>query len=431
MKMKCSSTPQKAPKSNRLFHSPDSQTLVSSTKLFSVPAICSNTAEPFLTDKYHFIFSLEGRSQQAVLEKTFLTKLKKDNVRITWEEAVMDLRTRACEVKIDITDLGAVSFNGDWMVFGLYFYSNNALINHPASKSSLKFDRSGQVFDDDLISKREEWDECRMVKMEEKSFCDVGKQEEFVNFLEEDSSHFIAPESSSHICHVEHTKPVDESLNVSMIVHPDLSHHDREDNNERIELFREVVYADSLIWRSSFGNDDDAVDVKFEEALASNGVLENLGNLADAFDELYDEYFTKNHENPMPLRYDDDEMQMQNSSWVSPTSTKTKKYEINNSALSSPSLASTPAPKSDLEFAIDISSSSLSECDVKVELVKKDSGYFESFSSGDLTVESATIANSEVTRTGEVSHNTRNLFFKQLFGFSVNLLISELKSVIF
>jgi len=427
MKRKCSSTPKRASKSNTsLFLGHNSQTLVSSTKLFSVPAVCSTAAEPFPADKYHFIFFHEGRRQQALLEKTFLTGLKKDNVRITWEQAVMILTVGCCEVKIDITDLGSASFY-DWMVFGLHFYTNNALIN-PASKVCLNVESSREVFDDNLSSKSEEGGECRMVRIEEESSCDVGNQGEA-------SSHFIAVESSSHICDVEYKKPVDESLilsgdtnqeftNISMIVHPDLSNHHREDNNDRIELFREVVYAGPLIWRSSVGNDD-TIDVKFDEAVASNGVLENLENLADAFDELYDEYFTNNYEeNLMLLGYD--EMEIRDS--VSSTSTtKTKKSESDNSALSSPSLSSTPASKCDLESASDTSSSSLSECDDKVQLVKKDSGYFESFSSGDLTDSSEM----PMPSACQVSHQTRNLFFKQLLGFSVNLVISELKSVIF
>ena len=107
-----------------------------------------------------------------------------------------------------------------------------------------------------------------------------------------------------------------------------------------------------------------------------------MENLADAFDELYDEYFTNNYEeNLMLLGYD--EMEIQGSSWVSSAfTTKTNKPESNNPALSGPSLASTPASKCELESASDMSSSSLSECDDRVQLVKKDSGYFESFSSG-------------------------------------------------
>jgi hypothetical protein len=49
---------------------------------------------------YNFTFVHEGRQQQAVLDKTFLTGLEKDNVRITWEQATKELHL-GCEVRVD------------------------------------------------------------------------------------------------------------------------------------------------------------------------------------------------------------------------------------------------------------------------------------------------------------------------------------------
>jgi len=442
MKKNYSSTPKKACMSNTgLFHhySPHSQSLVSSTKLFSVPAIFSTTAatRPFPADKYDFIFFHHGRRHQAVLKKTFLTGLKKDNVRITWEEAVMYL-TVGCEVKIDISRLGF----GNWMVFGLYFYTNNAVMN-PASKLSQEIESRIQAFDDNLSNERGVGDECRMVRIEdEQSSSDGRNQREIVKDLEEESSCLLATESLSIICDGEYERSVDGSLvksdefnqeltNISMIVHPDLADHHIElkSNNESIDLFREVVYADALLWRSGVGSDD-AIDVIFDEVLASNGIFENLGNLADDFDELYDNYFTKTYGNR--LKNDKDESEFKDSSWIYSTSTTKTKMSESNSVLSSPSLASTPAPKCDLESGSGMSNTSLSESESS-EKVKKDSesGYFESFSSGDLTAECSTNANSEMTRTCQVSHDIIKLFFKQLLVFSVTLLIPEFNSVIF
>jgi len=161
MKSNCSFTPKRASKSNPcLFLGHNAQSSVSSTKLFSVPAIFSTAAGLLPADEYHFIFSHDGRRQKAVLKKTFLTGLKKDNVRITWEDAVMDL-TVGCEVKIDITDLGAPYSYGNLVVFGLYFYTNNAVMN-PESKFSLNGESRIEVFDDIHANKREEGGEYGM-----------------------------------------------------------------------------------------------------------------------------------------------------------------------------------------------------------------------------------------------------------------------------
>ena len=93
--------------------------------LFSVPAVLSATSgTASVTSAYIFIFLQEGRRQQAVLDKTFLTGLEKDNIRITWEEARGEL-IAGCDIKIDVTQVRSSPNSEIWLVFGLYFSSIN------------------------------------------------------------------------------------------------------------------------------------------------------------------------------------------------------------------------------------------------------------------------------------------------------------------
>merc|ERR1719318_1708370 len=135
------STPSKIP---RMKDSPLTKTFFTfaPVNLFSVSAVFSTTSSP-TQEGYNFTFVHEGRQQEAVLDKTFLTGLEKDNVRITWEQATRELYCGQ-EVRVDVTQLKNKAFDQKWLVFGLYFYTIFCLGDPAAEFAGICLDSSCQ-----------------------------------------------------------------------------------------------------------------------------------------------------------------------------------------------------------------------------------------------------------------------------------------------
>merc|ERR1712013_840191 len=177
----------------------------------------------------------------------------------------------------------------------------------------------------------------------------------------------------------------------------------------------EDIYIDSLLWRSNIDMDDHSIDATFEEALADNGIIEPLDDLVDAFDELYNAYIIKNNFEEIG---DLNEGQSESSdSWND--SGDLDKYDIYPDT---PTLKSTPSSNKNWENSKPILGTGL-----------VDSGFLDSFDLGSESVCDVTAEKEHyppaVKNPAQVAKGSRRSFLRQLFGFSLIILISELVSL--
>merc|ERR1719470_202833 len=301
------STPSKIP---RIKDSPLTKTIstFAPVNLFSVSAVFSTTSSP-TQEGYNFTFVHEGRQQEAVLDKTFLTGLEKDNVRITWEQATRELYCGQ-EVRVDVTHLKSKAFGQKWLVFGLYFYTIFCLSDPSAEFAGICPDSSCQHNSDvDGANSKED-----QLKGENPSSGTLRSefQTEDTPFLLPDSPPVQEIESSSNegengIVSLEDlTNSSDGSFSISfgsmsesesgesgedfsMLANPDLatSHMEDVSVNDDVRLPCEGIYFDSLVCESSIPKDASIIDAQFEKVLEENGLLENYNHFAAAFNKIW------------------------------------------------------------------------------------------------------------------------------------------------
>jgi len=382
----------------------------SSEKLFSVSAILAfEQAASSSETKYTFTFFHKGRRQQAVLEKVFLTGLKKDNIRITWEHARTELKSGGA-VRIDVTRLKSASLSDDWLIFGLYFFSfHNNVVNHISHLREINNGRSRPENVDKLRKKdgqrRISWDSSKTVTMAIDE-VDIGIVNED-KYSENTDEKTIVGQLSEIVDSLDDNVP---------------SFHDVDVENSREEVTNEDVYVNSLLWRSIMDVDDQLIDAEFEEALSNNGILEYLDDLSDEFDRLYVDYFTKNDFDELVhmKEYQTEKSQPSPPAWKSPHALTDSEY-----------LASVQVPHS--IKSTPPSGRSLENSRPSLGTGMMDSGFFDSFDSGsesmcDVTVETENDTTA-VKNIGHVSKDTISNFFKQVLGFSLRILMSELRSI--
>jgi len=382
----------------------------SSEKLFSVSAILAfEQAASSSETKYTFTFFHKGRRQQAVLEKVFLTGLKKDNIRITWEHAKTELKSGGA-VRIDVTRLKSASLSDDWLIFGLYFFSfHNNVVNHISHLREINNGRSRPETVDKLMKK----DGQRRISRDSSITVTMAIDEVDIAIVNEDKY----SENTDVKTIVGQLSEIVDSLDDNVP-----SFHDVDVENSREEVTNEDVYVNSLLWRSNMDVDDQLIDAEFEEALSNNGILEHLDDLSDEFDRLYVDYFTKNNFDEL-VHMKEDQTDKSHSSppaWKSPRALSDSEY-----------LASVQVPHS--IKSTPPSGRSLENYRPSLGTGMIDSGFFDSFDSGsesmcDVTVETENDITA-VKNIGHVLKDTTNDFLKQVLGFLLRILMSELRSI--
>ena len=378
--------------------------------LFSVSAVFSDTTSPS-KEGYNFTFVHKGRRQEAVLDKTFLTGLEKDNVRITWEQARRELHL-GHEVRVDVTQLKSKSLDQQkWLVFGLYFYtifylnetSSGELAGICPDSSCKRNSDFGWANSkkDNLKGKnpisqtlrsafqREPEDKIDLLedspsvqKVESSSSEETNINSSLVDVNSSDASFSISFGSMS--------ESGESGYDFSMLANPDLatSHMEDVSVNEGVRLPNEGIYFDSLVWRSSIPTNASVIEAQFEKVLEENGLLENYNHLADAFDQIFEESLsntiivismTPPDNNTVLNTTNSSEPELSpSSSLILGSQLQDSEKEI--TARTGPAMASTPAEKCG---DVDRSLSGLGlESIGKFIPVKMDSGYYETFSSG-------------------------------------------------
>jgi len=384
----------------------------SSEKIFSVSAFLAyEQAASSSETKYTFTFFWNERRQQAVLEKTFLTGLKKDNIRITWEHAKTELKSGGA-VKIDVTRLKSASLSDDWLVFGLYFFSfHDNVVNHTYYLREINNAGSRPETVDTLGKK----DGQRRFSRDSTNTDAIAIDEVDIGFVREDKYGVSTDETFDGQLSAIVDSPDDKYVP---------SFHNVDVENSAKEITNEDVYTDSLLWRLIVDVDDHLIDAEYEEALSTNGVIEPLDDLSNEFDKLYGDYFIK--DNFSELDMNEDECEKSHSSPTvgkSPNSWNDPEELVNSSSVPVPcTMKSTPASDKCLEN---------SRLTLGTGMI--DSGFFDSFDSGsesmcDVTVEKENDTTA-VKNIAHVSIDTRSNFFKQLLGLSIRILISELRSI--
>merc|ERR1719470_361179 len=403
------STPSKIP---RMKDSPLTKTFSTfvPVNLFSVSAVFSTTSSP-TQEGYNFTFVHEGRQQEAVLDKTFLTGLEKDNVRITWEQATRELYCGQ-EVRVDVTQLKSQAFDQKWLVFGLYFYTIFCLGDPSAEFAGICPDSSCQHYSDvgGANSKEDQLEgENPSLRTLRSNF-----QTEDSTVLLPDSPPVQEIESSRNegengdvvLENVENSSDASFSISfgsmsesesgesgedISMLANPDLttSHMEDVSVNDGVRLPCDGIYFDSLVCESSIPKDASVIEALFEKVLEENGLLENYNHFAAAFDQIFEES-SCNTKNLVTMTPSDNTVLITTNSCKvserSPSSSPILASEASQyskkeiTAGTGPALASTPAEKcgdGDHSLGFGLEGTGISP-------VKMDSGYFETFSSGSL-----------------------------------------------
>jgi len=424
------------PSPSKLRPSTDTYEIFASEKLFSVSAIFSSVhASSSSETKYAFTFLHKGKKQQAVLEKTFLTGLKKDNVRITWEKATAELKI-GCIVRIDVTKLKSAPLHENWLVFGLYFFSFHTNVSNVNGALDVESIRKR----DDGFSKRA--DETNVLGSRRKGHSvfssinngcmreNIGETLVDINNVKHDS---IIEEMTLEKHNPTTLDLTKDCPNVSYVDYKGLI------PNKGVEaMVNDAIDTDSsILYKSSMSTD--FIDNEFDEVLKKNGVLKGseIDDLSDAFETLYEEYFCQekvemfNEKNeccdlkwsPNPNdpeyigKHDKLESGMldtSDSSAVSPSLmpsliTTCGKDEV--SFPPSPGKPSSVPALNDSGFCDFFPPGSALACD------------------GDCKEELKEKRMVGVTEMGHVSKDTRWQFFKQLLGVSVQIFISELNSL--
>jgi len=388
----------------------------SSEKLFSVSAILAyEQAASSSETKYTFTFFHNGRRQQAVLEKVFLTGLKKDNIRITWEHARTELKSGVV-VRIDITRLKSASLCDDWLIFGLYFFSFHIdVVNHVSYPRKINNGRSRPETDDKLRKK-----DGQSIMSRDSSNTDTMA-------IDIDEVDIVIANEDEY----------DENTDEKTIVGPLSEIVDSPDDNyvpsfhgvdveySSEEVSNENVYANSLLWRLVLDVDDNLIEAEFEEVLSNNEILEHLDDLSDEFDRLYDDHCIKNKFDELVDKNKDQSEKSHSSTPAckGPHVVDASEDLDNCASVQVPlSIKSTPASgKSTINSRPSFGKGMM------------DSGFFDSFDSGsesmcDVTVETENDTTA-VKSIGHVSKDTLSNFFKQVLGFSLRILMSELRSI--
>jgi len=383
----------------------------SSEKLFSVSAILAYEHAASSSEmKYTFTFFHDGRRQQAVLEKVFLTGLKKDNIRITWEHARTELKSGGA-VRIDVTRLKSASLSDDWLIFGLYFFSfHNNVVNHISYLREINDGRSRP----ETVDKHRKGG-LRRILRDSLNTDSMAINEVDIGIVNEDKYGKNTDEKTivgqlSEIVDTPDDNYVPSFRNVDV-------------ENSREEVTNEDVYVNSLLWRSIVDEDDHLIDAEFEEALSNNGILDHLDDLSDEFDRLYGDYFTKNNfEELVDTNKDQSEKSHSSPPACKSPHSLNDSEDLDNCANVQHSIKSTPASGKGLENSQPTLGKGM-----------MDSGFFDSFDSGsesmcDVTVETENDTTA-VKNIGHVSKDTISIFFKQVLGFSLKILLSELISI--
>jgi len=420
--------------------------------LFSVAAVFSSTTSPPQAG-YNFTFVHEGRQQLAVLDKTFLTGLEKDNVRITWEQATRELLL-GCEVRVDVTQLKRKSFDEKWLVFGLYVYT--VFCSGDLSSKDLAGicpDSCHLNSDGDLVKSKENMfnGENLNSRTLRSAFCaKIDLLEDSLRVQEVVSSTFKKTNVDASLVDVEDFSDVsfgsvsdsgESSDKFSMLVNPDLatSHMEEVSVNEGIELPNEGIYFDSLVWRTGIPTDASVIEAQFEKVLEENGLLENYNHLAKAFDQIFEDYLNNTQFVVSTSPPGNTVLNITNSveSEISPSSSlilgsqPSQDSEKDISVRTGPALASTPSEKcgggdhSLPGFGL--------EGTEKFTPVKMDSGYYETFSSGSLleiSSESDESINPAVKNLAMLPSSGTGGVFRHFLIFSVKQIIYELASFI-
>merc|ERR1719318_2065453 len=447
------STPSKIP---RIKNSPLTKpfSTFAPVNLFSVSAVFSTTSSP-TQEGYNFTFVHEGRQQEAVLDKTFLTGLEKDNVRITWEQATRELYCGQ-EVRVDVTQLKNKAFDQKWLVFGLYFYTIFCLGDPSAEFAGICPDSSCQHNSDvgGANSKENQLEEenpsSRTLRnkfqtedstvllpdsppvQEMKSSKNEGENGDVVLEDLENSSDASFSISFGSMSESESGESGDD---FSMLANPDLTASHMEDVSvtDGVRLPYEGIYFDSLICESSIPTDALVIEAQFEKVLEENGLVENYNHFAAAFDKIFEESACNTKTLISTTLSDNTVLNTTNSSIVpelSPSSSPILASEASQysekeiAAGTGPALASTPAEKCgdgdhSLGFGLE---------ETGISPVNMDSGYYETFSSGSLL---------EMSNDSEESSNPAEKtltkspggFLRQFLFFSLEQIISELASI--
>ena len=345
-----------------------------SEKLFSVSAILSSVhAASSSESKYIFTFLRGGKRQQAVLEKTFLTGLKKDNIRITWEQAETQLKSGG-EVRIDVTRLKSASLSEDWLIFGLYFFSiHNNVLNHFSYLKEIDNDESRQETVDKFGKEDGQFrvsGDSTNSEQDVKAIAEVDSSIVVEGKHGENTSEKILDGQLSAIVF-----PLIDDTSTDFPVDTNHAHSLNKVENSGKEMINEDIYIDSLMWRSNIDMDDHSIDATFEDALTDNGIFEPLDDLVDAFDKLYDVYFNKdNFEEIGDLNEGQSETLNTSSTWKSSDSWNDS-GDLDKHAIypDTPTLKSTPSSNKNWENSKPTSGTGL-----------VDSGFLDSFDSGAL-----------------------------------------------
>jgi len=388
----------------------------SSEKLFSVSAILAyEQAASSSETKYTFTFFHNGRRQQAVLEKVFLTGLKKDNIRITWEHARTELKSGGA-VRIDVTRLKSASLCDDWLIFGLYFFSFHIdVVDHISYPREIYNGRSRPETDDKLRKKDGQSIMSRDSSNTDTMAIDIDEVDIVVANEDE------YDENTDEKTIVGQLSEIVDSPDDNYVP----SFHDVDVENSREEVTNEDVYANSLLWRLVMDVDDNLIEAEFEEALSNNGILEHLDDLSDEFNKLYKDHFIKNNFDEL---VDMNEYQTDKTHSSPPAC---KSLHALNASEDLDNCASVQVPLS--MMSTPASGKSIINSRTSLRTGMMDSGFFDSFDSGsesmcDVTVETENDTTA-VKNIGHVSKDTISIFFKQVLGFSLKILLSELISI--
>merc|ERR1719470_653660 len=386
------SSPSKIP---RMKDSPLTKTFFTfaPVNLFSVSAVFSTTSSP-TQEGYNFTIVHEGRQQEAVLDKTFLTGLEKDNVRITWEQATRELYCGQ-EVRVDVTQLKSKAFDQKWLVFGLYFYTIFCLGDPAAEFAGICPDSSCQhnsyvgwanSKEDQLEGEHSSSQTLRSeFQTEDKTVLlpdsppvqeiqfsrnDGGNGNVSLEDLENssDASFSISFGSMSE------SESGESNEDFSMLANPDLttSHMEDVSVNDGVRLPCEGIYFDSLVCESSIPKDASVIEAQFEKVLEENGLAENYNHFAAAFNKIWS--FEQSSCNTKTLISTTTELSPSSSLMHGSEASQYSEKKI--TAGTGPALASTPTEKCgdgdhSLGFGL--------EGTAKHSPVKMDSGYFETF----------------------------------------------------
>jgi len=415
--------------------------------LFSVSAVFSNTPSP-TQEGYNFTFVHEGRLQEAVLDKTFLTGLEKDNVRISWTQATRELQC-GHEVRVDVTQLKSKSFGQKWLVFGLYFYTIFCFSDPSTGGLAGICPDSSPKRNSDVLWANSKEGKLKSENPSSQTLRSALQTEDKIDLLEDSSNvrgveslssggeNGNASDASFSISFGSMSETGEPRENFSMIANPDLatSHMEDESVNECVKLPNEGIYFDSLVWRSSILTDASVIEAQFEKVLEENCILENFSQLADVFDQIFEEYSSNTKivgsktlpDNAVCNKISSSEPAFPLSSILILGSQFSQNSDNKITARTGPVLTSTPAEKCG-DGGCSLSDFGL-ESNGKLCPVNMDSGYYETFSSGSLLEMSS---NCDVSSKPAEETKTKlpEGVLTQFLFFSFTQIISELASLI-